>query len=142
MNKQRKNPLWKVILTDAAGLGCLILVPILGPLPGPGGIPLLLSGFGLLAINHDWADKYIHYITVHSESLEKLIFPNIRWVKIAWDLFAVLLLVGGVIINIQSEWWILSAFSYAVMASSTTLFMLNRGRLKKFDKLLRRKGKK
>lgn len=80
--KQNGNSLAKVIATDAAGIACLMLVPFLGPLPGPGGIPLILAGFGLLAANHDWADDAIHYVKKNSENLLKTFFPNrplIKW---------------------------------------------------------------
>ncbi len=141
----RKNPdthILKVILTDTLGVLLLILVPILGPLPGPGGIPLLISGFGLLAINHDWADGAVDYVKLHSESLRKVIFPDVLWAKWSWDIFAVLLLFGGTWLNIIAEGWFLKGLSYGVMASSTTLFMLNRDRITKLDNFLRRTGKK
>lgn len=140
--KNNSNPLWKVIATDIAGVFLLILVPFLGPLPGPGGIPLLISGFGLLAINHDWADDMIIYIKKHSESLRGIVFPNINWVKWAWDITAVALLVFGTILNITAGWWVLKALSYGIMASSTTVFMFNRDRINWLDKQLRRYGKK
>jgi hypothetical protein len=140
--KQNDNSLAKVILTDLAGVGCLILVPILGPLPGPGGIPLLLAGFGFFAVNHDWADDAVHYIKKHSESLQSVIFPDKTLIKWAWDVTAVLILVTGALMNIYAEHWFFSAMSYGVMAGSTTLFMLNRNRLAWLDKALRRTGKR
>lgn len=139
---RRKNPLWKVIITDTAGVGCLLLVPFLGPLPGPGGIPLLLAGFGFLAVNHDWADTAIHYIKKHSESLQHVIFPNITWVKWTWDIVVVLMLTGGTWLNIAAEHWFWKGLSYGIMAGSTTLFMLNRNRLAWLDRQLRRTGKR
>ena len=141
----RKNPhtpIWKVVLTDALGVLLLLLVPILGPLPGPGGIPLLISGFGLLAINHDWADGAVDYVKLHSESLRNVIFPDNFWVKWGWDIFAVFLLVSGTWLNFVAEVWFLKGLSYGIMASSTTLFMLNRDRITWLDKFLRRTGKK
>jgi hypothetical protein len=140
--KQNNNSLLKVILTDAAAVGCLVLVPIIGPLPGPGGIPLILAGFGFFAVNHDWADDVVVYIKKHSESLRSVIFPNISWVKWSWDLFAITLLVGGTILNIYAEFWLFKGLSYGIMASSSTLFMLNRDRLTWLDKQLRRTGKR
>ena len=139
---KRKNPLWKVVVTDLAGIGCLILVPILGPLPGPGGIPLLLAGFGFLAVNHDWADDAIHQIKKHSENLQALVFPDKLWVKRMWDGVALSMLILGTVMNIYSPNWFVSGLSYGVMAGSTTLFMLNRDRLTWLDKALRRTGKR
>jgi hypothetical protein len=139
---RQKNSILKVILTDLLGVLCLMLVPFLGPLPGPGGIPLLLAGFGLLAVNHDWADGAVQYIKKHSESLRAVIFPNVTWVKWAWDIFAVLLLIAGTLLNLYATWWILKGLSYGIMAGSSTLFMLNRDRITWLDKQLRRTGKK
>ncbi|MFT4532549.1 MAG: hypothetical protein ACI9T8_000573 [Candidatus Saccharimonadales bacterium] len=140
--KSNKNPLWKVIATDLAGVFLLILVPILGPLPGPGGIPLLIAGFGLLAVNHDWADDAVNYVKKHSESLRGMIFPEKLWAQRAWDLVAVLLLITGTLMNFVVEHWVLVALSYGVMAGSTTVFMMNRNRLAWLDKQLRRTGKR
>lgn len=140
--RERNNPLWKVVLTDAAGVGCLMLVPFLGPLPGPGGIPLLLAGFGFLAVNHDWADSAVDYVKERSESLRNVIFPDVKWIQWLWDIFCVLLLVGGTFMNLQVEHWFWKGISYGVMAGSTTLFLMNRHRIDWLDKQLRRTGKK
>jgi len=40
----------KRIATDAAGYGLILLSLAVGWLPGPGGIPLLVAGLGLLSI--------------------------------------------------------------------------------------------
>ena len=140
--KNPETPWWKVLLTDTLGVLLLILVPFLGPLPGPGGIPLLIAGFGLLAINHDWADNAVVYVGKHSESLRHVVFPNVTWVKWSWDFFALFLLLSGTWLNFNAENWFLKGISIGIMASSTTLFMLNRDRLIWLDKLLRRTGKK
>ena len=139
---KRKNPLWKVILTDSLGVICLILVPFIGWLPGPGGIPLTIAGFGLLAVNHDWADDAVNYVKKHSESLRSIVFPDITWVKWAWDISVLLLLIIGTVINLLADHWLLKGLSVAVMAGSTTIFMLNRDRLIWLDKQLRRTGKR
>ena len=144
MAKKRKprNPLWKVVLYDLMGIVCLALVPFLGPLPGPGGIPLILAGFGFLAVNHDWADDAIHYVKQHSEDLLKQFFPNKPLIKWSWDIFCLLIFSVGLYLNLTQEWWLLKGLSYAVMAGSSTIFMMNRGRLDWLDRQLRRTGKK
>ncbi len=139
---KKKNPLWKVILWDLAGVGCLILVPILGPLPGPGGIPLLLAGFGFFAVNHDWADDIIHLIKTHSENLQKMIFPNNPKIQWAWDIASVVILLGGLWLNMTATHWILKGMGIGVMAGATTIFMLNRDRITWLDSFLRRTGKR
>lgn len=142
MAGKKNNPLWKVILTDAAGVGCLLLVPLLGPLPGPGGIPLLVAGFGLLAVNHDWADNAVEYVKRNSESLRTVLFPDKLWVKWAWDLFVLFIFTIGLWLNLTAEWWLLKGFSIGLMAGASTIFMLNRDRLTWLDKSLKRFGKR
>ncbi len=140
--KQNDNSLLKVILTDMAGVGCLMLVPFLGPLPGPGGIPLIIAGLGLLAANHDWADDAIVYVKKRSTSLRKIVFPNVTWVKWSWDLFSLSLISFGTWLNIIAEHWLLKGVSIGIMASASTIFMLNRDRLDWLDRALRRSGKR
>jgi len=139
---KRKNPLWKVIATDLAGVGCLILVPFLGPLPGPGGIPLLLAGFGLLAVNHDWADDAILFVKKHGDSLIKVFFPDKTLIKWAWDIGLVLLFIFGLWVETWGESFLFTIAGLLINAASTTLFMMNRGRLDWVNAQLRKFGKK
>lgn len=132
----------KILASDALGVLLLLLVPILGPLPGPGGMPLILAGFSLLAINHDWADDVIAYIKKHSVSLRNIVFPNIGWVKWSWDIFSIVLLTSGAYLNIVVDNWFLKAVSMGLMAGSTTIFIMNRDRIDALNKFLRRAGNK
>jgi len=146
MNKtkttQRKNPFWKVIAYDLAGVGCLILVPILGPLPGPGGIPLLLAGFGLLAVNHDWADNAIIYTKKHSENMIKIVFPDKTWTKWFWDIGLISIFMFGIWVDSLSELFWFTVLGLLINATATTLFMFNRGRLDWINSQLRKFGKR
>lgn len=139
--KNNGNPRWKVLATDTLGVLCLVLVPFVGWLPGPGGIPLLIAGFGLLAVNHDWADDAVDYVKNHSESLRNIVFPNRKWIKIGWDILVVILLVAGTALNFAAENFIVKGISIGIMAGSTTIFMFNRDRISWLDKQLRRTGK-
>lgn len=127
---------------DTGAVILLLLFPFVAPIPGPGGIPILITAFGLLAVNHDWADSIVHYIKKHSESVQKVLFPNITWVKWTWDFAALLVLIFGIILNFISPSWFWTGISIGIMAGSTTIFMLNRDRLSKLDKFLRRTGNK
>ncbi len=82
------------------------------------------------------------YVKKNSESLRNIIFPNKTWVKWSWDIVAVALIVGGTILNIYAEYWLFKGFSYGIMASTSTLFMLNRDRITWLDNQLRRTGKR
>lgn len=140
--KRQKRSLLKVILTDLAGIGCLLLVPFLGPLPGPGGIPLILAGVGLLATNHDWADNAIHYVKKHSTSLQSLLFPNKTLIKWLWDVLAITGLILGWWMNASASRAIYTALSISIFATASTIFMLNRNRITWLDQQVKRIGKK
>lgn len=135
----KHNSLLKVIMTDLAGVGCLALVPLLGPIPGPGGIPLLLTGLGLLAVNHEFARSWLRYAKKHSKSLSDIVFPDVTFVKWAWDIVALLVLGFGLWLSFNSEWWLLEGLSIGIMASSSTIFMLNRDRITKLEEYFKKR---
>ena len=139
--KNNGNSLFKVIVSDLAGIGCLLLVPLLGPLPGPGGIPLILAGLGFLAVNHDWADNAIHYVKKHSTNLRRILFPAKKSIELMWDIFAILLLGIGFMANISGG-WLLKALSVGLLFTASTILIMNRKRMEWLDKNLRRFGKK
>ena len=140
--KKNRNPLWKVVLMDVAGVCCLLIVPFLGPVPGPGGIPLLLAGLGLLAANHDWADNAIQYVGKHSSSMREIMFPNKPTVKLAWDFGALLLAVLSVWLNSTSQNLLLDGVSIGIMTTATGIFVMNRKRLDWLAKAFKRLGKR
>ena len=139
---KRRNPLWKVIAYDIAGITCLILVPFLGPLPGPGGIPLLLAGFGLLAVNHDWADDAILFVKKHGDNLIKVFFPDNTWIKWAWYIGLVGVFIFGIWVETCGDSFWFTIFGLLFNAAATTLFMFNRGRLDWINDQLRKFGRK
>lgn len=122
-----------------AGYGCLIAAPLIGWLPGPGGIPLFLTGLGLLSINNPWAKRLLHYVRQHSESLSDTVFPNKPLFQWAWDIFVVVLIAVGTLISVFSNNNFVRASSVVFYATATTLFLLNRSRLKWLDIKLRRR---
>lgn len=136
--KKRDDDFLHVLLTDAAGVGLLILVPILGPIPGPGGIPLLVAGLGLLGKNHAWARKWMYYVKKHSDSVREIIFPEIKWIQWAWDFVALIVMGLGVWGNfVYEDHKLLKGLTIVVMAGASTLFMMNRNRLVKLDQWFR-----
>lgn len=129
----------KRIAIDALGYLCILGSGLLGWLPGPGGIPLLLAGLGLLSINNDWAKRLLHFIRMRSESLRDVIFPDIPLIQWAWDIFVVLLIVGGTLISLYVENPVLKAAAIALYALSTTCFLFNRHRLHWIERRIRKR---
>lgn len=125
----------KRVLTDSAGYACLVLVPFVGWLPGPGGIPLLLTGLGLLSIHNPWAKRLLHYVRERSASLREIVFPDNKIIQLAWDIFVVMLLVGGYMLDVSTEGLFFRGISIGMYALASTTFMFNRHRLRWLEKL-------
>lgn len=60
MDKRKSRPLHKRIAIDIGGFGLILLGILTGWLPGPGGIPLILAGLALLALNYVWAENLLN----------------------------------------------------------------------------------
>lgn len=85
---------FKNIATDILG-GLLILTALLlGWLPGPGGIPMLIAGLSLLSTNHKWARRWLDWLKHHGERLATYLFANHKLVPF-WQVTAVLLVSAG-----------------------------------------------
>ena len=126
------------ILIDLAGFGLLLLVPFLGPLPGPGGIPLILASLALLSMNHEWAKQLRHRIAQGGGTLSKRFFPDRSEVKLLYDLITLCLVGYGVwlLFNKQNNFDLLLA--YSVSTSGMLIFGLNRNRFDRLEAFVRR----
>ncbi|MDB5181560.1 MAG: putative transrane protein [Candidatus Saccharibacteria bacterium] len=83
----------KRILTDIGGYLLILLGIASGWLPGPGGIPLVLAGLGLLSINNKWAKDLREYLQENGGKAIKVLFPQNQYIQILYDLVVVLLLI-------------------------------------------------
>ena len=135
-----KHSLGKRIAIDALGIFLIIIAPVVGLLPGPGGIPLILAGLGLLSINEPWAQRWLHYVREHSEGFREIFFPDNNVVEWIWDLLVIALIVGGTLINIYFDDSVLRYLSIPMFAATTVIFLFNRHRMRWIEKKLR-KGK-
>jgi uncharacterized protein (TIGR02611 family) len=62
--KIRQNPRHLAVYRFVVGLLGLLLIClgfVSGPLPGPGGIPLILAGLAIWATEFDWANDLMHW---------------------------------------------------------------------------------
>jgi hypothetical protein len=131
--------IFKIIITDFAGFGLVVLAILTGWLPGPGGIPLLLAGIGLLSINHEWARKILHNIKTYGLKFFDRIFVDHPMVKILYDSLAIALFSFGVYLLVK-----LTGFTQTVslifVFLGITLFLGNRQRLKKIQAYFKTKA--
>lgn len=124
----------KRIATDAAGYFLIVAGISLGWLPGPGGIPLVLAGLGLLSINNSWAERLRQLLLKHGGRLVKLMFPNNRWVQWLYDLVVVATLITVGILEAQHDalWQISLGIGLFFVALFVAL--MNRDRLQSLRK--------
>jgi hypothetical protein len=121
----------KRILTDVAGYGLILLGIATGWLPGPGGIPLIVAGLGLLSINNKWAQDLRDYVLKNGGKLVKVLFPNNRFVEWLYDILVVLLLVlVAALAWRHAAWWQIS-LSIALFFIALFIASMNRDRLKR-----------
>lgn len=139
---KQKNSFWKVIVFDLMAGLCFIGVILFGWLPGPGGIPLFLLGLSLLAVNHDWAERWLETAKHHGVTFKKWIFPNIRWIQNLYDFFAVsFIIIGGYILIVYDNRYIQGGM-VAIICLSLFVFLTNRNRFDSFEKLFKKLFKK
>lgn len=119
----------KRILTDIAGYLLIIAGALTGWIPGPGGIPLVLAGLGLLSIHNEWAMRLRDYLLRNGGKVVQILFPNNRFVQLLYDLVVVVLLVlVGVLIWGDAEIWQIS-LAIALFFLALLIAGLNRDRM-------------
>ncbi len=120
--------------TFTLGLVLVISAPLVGWIPGPGGIILFLAGISVLASEFDWAEAikafFLHTVPKELNNRWK---PTQKW-AITFDTFAFLLLLGA-LVAAYYEWWA-PVLSFGI--GGLCLFLFNKDRLGRLKKRLRR----
>jgi hypothetical protein len=120
---------FKRIGTDVAGYGLILLGIALGWLPGPGGIPLVIAGLGLLSIHNAWARRLRDYVLKHGGKIVQLAFPENRFIQWVYDIAVILLLVlVGILAWRHAAIWQIS-LSIALFFVAVFIASMNRDRL-------------
>lgn len=120
----------QLVVFDTLAVIAMIVAILTGWLPGPGGIPLFFLGLSLLAINHEWAERYIHLLRKYADKISDLIFiPRLR---VFFDALApVLLTGGGVLIYFRNAIWMISLGIFLI-GMGLLAFFGNRNRWARF----------
>ncbi len=123
---------FQLIIFDTLAAICMIGAIATGWLPGPGGIPLFIIGLSLLAINHEWAERYIKLLREHANRLGDLIFiPQLR---IVFDILTpIMLALGIVIVSLRNSIWMLTLGVFCI-GFSVLIFFGNRERWSRLKK--------
>ena len=129
----------KIILFDTLAGICFIGVALFGWLPGPGGIPLLIAGLSLLAVNHDWAERLLERTKLKGKYLKSYIFPDDPYVRHFYDIVSGALVISGLYIALNTDDRIISAIAVTILCFALLIFLFNRDRFDKFSTLFKRK---
>lgn len=124
--------------TFALGLVLLCVAPLVGWIPGPGGIAVFLAGIAVLASEFDWAENvkafFLH--TVPKE-IKNRWHPTPKW-EVTFDVTSLLLLILAGIASYYQ--WYAPVLSLGI--GGLCLFMFNRERLARLKARLNRLRKK
>lgn len=122
-------------LVFVIGILLVVISPIVGSVPGPGGIIVFLAGIGILATEFDWAENLKIALTekVPAE-LKKRWRPTPRW-ELVFDVTTLALLAGAVVFYINELFVPVISFT----ATAVAIAVFNRNRLERAKKHLKRK---
>lgn len=119
---------WRIIVFDTLGVAFMILAVLTGWLPGPGGIPLFIIGLSLLAVNHEWANRYIDLLKKYADRLGDFIFIKNPKIQLLYDLLAPAAILAGIILLVmRSALWMIYLGIFLSFIG-ITFFLGNRGR--------------
>jgi uncharacterized membrane protein len=121
----------RTILIDILGVFLIILAGLTGWLPGPGGIPLLIAGLGLLSINHEWARRWLETVRRHGVKLSEKLFNNSPRVTLMIDLIGLLIIAFAVFIIVYFTKSVTRSAAIFLVMLGIFILLGNRDRFKK-----------
>ncbi len=132
----------KRIGIDILGVLLIICAGLFGWLPGPGGVPLLLAGLGLLAVNHEWARRLLVTVKENGLKVASVIFKDHPALVITYDVLAIILVVGGSILFGIANGSLIRGLLIAVIFLGLSLFFGNRNRIKRINAFVQKVTKR
>lgn len=125
---------------DVLGVLLIIAAAITSPIPGPGGLPLLILGLSLLATNHEWAARWLQTVKRHGVNLSNRLFsdkPLVRW---GIDIAAIALITVAVLLLTHVTRSTARTAAISLLFASLFLMLGNRERFTKLkNKLFKHK---
>ncbi len=132
----------KIIGVDILGVLLLVGALLFGWLPGPGGIPMLLAGLGLLAINHEWARKLLEKVRDEGIRFADAFFKDHPLLMFFYDALALVLLAAAVYVFTAFTNNLVQSLAAVLTFVGIGLFLGNRKRLQRLEKLYKRRKNK
>jgi hypothetical protein len=121
----------KFIIIDILGFACIIGSVLLGWLPGPGGIPLLIIGLSLLANNHEWAERLLKKVKVEGLRVFDKIFDGSTKTKWIVDIISVAVITGAVLLIMSATRSVLKTAGISLLIAAFFMLLSNRRRYHK-----------
>jgi hypothetical protein len=128
-------------LFDILGVLLILSSPLLGWLPGPGGVPLFLAGLGFLAVHHAWAKDMIRYVKNNGLKINDYIFREHPSLQALYDIASLGLLAGGIYLLTSYTRSLTLSIAIVCIFTALTLFLGNRKRLNTFLSRMKRRFK-
>lgn len=119
------------IVIDILGFACIIGSVLLGWLPGPGGIPLLIIGLSLLANNHEWAERLLKKVKIEGIRFFDKIFDGSTRTRWTVDIITILVITGAVLLIMSATRSVLKTAGISLLIAATFMFLSNRRRYHK-----------
>lgn len=131
---KRKPSQLRKPLVFTLGVLLIIVAPIIGSIPGPGGIVVFLAGIALLATEFDWAENVqAFFLTTLPSEVKKRWQPTPLW-QLVFDVTAGLLLALALTAAWLDWWWPVISLT----AAGVCLWVSNRQRLSRLKSWLKR----
>jgi hypothetical protein len=121
----------RFIIIDVLGFACIIGSVLLGWLPGPGGIPLLIIGLSLLANNHEWAERLLKKVKVEGLRIFEKIFDGSKKTKWIVDIISIVVITGAVLLVMSATRSVLKTAGISLLIAAIFMFLSNRRRYHK-----------
>lgn len=121
-------------LVFTLGILLLIFSPVVGSVPGPGGIALFILAIAILGSEFDWALELKSFLLdTLPQEVKNRWRPTPKW-ELVFDITSLALLAITGLLAYNSKWWPMVSFG----AMSVCLIMFNRDRLARLKKKLHR----
>lgn len=119
----------------ALGLVLILVAPLVGWIPGPGGLVIFLLGIAVLASEFDWAESLQEFfLKTVPKKVRKHWRPTPKW-EMTFDITAFLLLITGGVLAYHR--WYAPVASFGI--AGICLFLFNRDRLNRLKKYLHKR---
>lgn len=138
---QKKRTTAGRIGVDILGFTLIIAAGLSAPLPGPGGIPLLILGLSLLATNHAWAERILLYVKNHGLKFLDKVFDGSPRVKLLVDFTGIVAIVLGVLLIGQITHNGAKTSAISLIIVSIIMLLGNRKRAQSIKKIFSSKNR-